>query len=128
MSIPGNLKYAKSHEWLEELDNGNVRVGITDHAQNAMGSLVFISLPNVGDELEAGESFGDVESVKTVSEVNVPVGGRVAAVNEALLDSPEQVNDAPYEAWMIELEGVGEHVGLLSADEYARFLEEEAEG
>ena len=128
MSIPGNLKYAKSHEWLEELAGGNVRVGITDHAQNAMGSLVFISLPNVGDELEAGESFGDVESVKTVSEVNVPVGGRVAAVNEALLDAPEQVNDAPYEAWMIELEGVGEHAGLLSADEYARFLEEEAEG
>ena len=93
--IPAELKYTKSHEWIKEED-GVFTIGLTDYAQSALGDIVFINLPEEGDEVTAGESFSDVESVKAVSDVFSPVTGAVCAVNEALLDDPAQVNESPY--------------------------------
>ena len=109
-NIPENLKYSKSHEWVLEED-GVFTIGLTDYAQNALGDIVFINLP-------AGESFSDVESVKAVSDVFSPVTGTVTAVNEALLDDPAQVNEAPYEAWLIKVSEVSDTEELLDAEGY----------
>ena len=126
MLIPKNLQYVATHEWIEKLDNGNVRIGITDFAQNALSDLVFVNLPEVGDEVTAGEPFGDVESVKAVSDIFCPVTGVVAAVNEELLDAPQMMNEAPYDAWMIEVSNVTGSEELLDADAYeAKCAEEE---
>ena len=116
-NIPAELKYTKSHEWLKEED-GFLVVGLTDFAANALGDIVFINLPQVGDEVTAGESFADVESVKAVSDVYSPVSGTVAAVNEALLDAPELVNQDPYGAWFIRIEGAAGTEELLDAAAY----------
>ncbi|MCF0122782.1 MAG: glycine cleavage system protein GcvH [Ruminiclostridium sp.] len=115
--IPAELKYSKSHEWVKEED-GVFTVGLTDFAQNALGDIVFINLPEEGDEVTAGESFSDVESVKAVSDVFSPVTGTVCAVNEELLDDPAQVNEAPYEAWLIKVNNVSEKEELLDAEGY----------
>jgi glycine cleavage system H protein len=116
-NIPEDLKYTKSHEWLKEED-GVAVVGITDFAQDALGDVVFINLPQEGDETAAGESFGDVESVKAVSELICPVTGTVCAVNEDLLDAPELLNQDPYAAWIIKVDNVTETEELLEASEY----------
>lgn len=115
--IPAELKYSKSHEWVKEED-GVFTIGLTDYAQNALGDIVFINLPEEGDEVTAGESFSDVESVKAVSDVFSPVTGTVCAVNEELLDDPAQVNEAPYEAWLIKVENVTGTEELLDAEGY----------
>lgn len=115
--IPAELKYSKSHEWVKEED-GVFTIGLTDYAQNALGDIVFINLPEEGDEVTAGESFSDVESVKAVSDVFSPVTGTVCAVNEELLDDPAQVNEAPYEAWLIKVENVSGTEELLDAEGY----------
>lgn len=115
--IPAELKYTKSHEWIKEED-GVFTIGLTDYAQSALGDIVFINLPEEGDEVTAGESFSDVESVKAVSDVFSPVTGAVCAVNEALLDDPAQVNESPYEAWLIKVENVGDTEELLDAEAY----------
>lgn len=118
MEIKAGLKYAQSHEWADI--NGNVaKVGISDFAQSELGDLVFVELPAVGDEVVSGQPFANVESVKAVSEVFSPISGKVIAVNEELLDSPELINEKPYDAWFIEVEvsSVGEN--LLDADAYA---------
>ena len=117
MNHPSDLKYTKSHEWLR-MEGDIAVVGITDYAQDALGDVVFINLPQEGDETTAGESFGDVESVKAVSELICPVSGTVCAVNEDLLDAPELLNQDPYAAWIIKLENVTETEDLLEADEY----------
>lgn len=122
--IPAELKYVKSHEWVKEED-GVYTIGLTDYAQSALGDIVFINLPEEGDEVVAGESFSDVESVKAVSDVFSPVTGTVCAVNEALLDDPAQVNEAPYEAWLIKVENVTATEELLDADGYAAVVEAE---
>ena len=114
-NIPAELKYSKSHEWVKEED-GVFTIGLTDYAQNALGDIVFINLPEEGDEVTAGESFSDVESVKAVSDVFSPVTGTVCAVNEELLDDPAQVNEAPYEAWLIKVENVTDTEELLDAE------------
>ena len=114
-NIPENLKYSKSHEWVLEED-GVFTIGLTDYAQNALGDIVFINLPEEGDSVTAGESFSDVESVKAVSDVFSPVTGTVTAVNEALLDDPAQVNEAPYEAWLIKVSEVSDTEELLDAE------------
>lgn len=102
MQIPDDLRYAESHEWARVEDDGSVRVGISDYAQDQLGDIVFIDLPEVGRSLTAGEPFGEVESTKSVSDVYAPVSGEVAAVNEALLDTPEMINSDPYgEGWFI---------------------------
>ncbi len=114
---PVDLKYTKSHEWVSE-ENGLTVIGLTDYAQSALGDIVFINLPEVGDEVTAGEPFSDTESVKAVSDVFSPVTGTVAEVNEDLLDNPALVNESPYEAWLIKVENVTETEDLLNAEEY----------
>lgn len=123
MNIPAELKYSKSHEWVKELDDNTVLVGITDYAQSELGDLVFITLPVEGDATTADESFCDVESIKAVSDVLCPVSGTIAEVNEALADEPEKLNEDPYGAWIAKIENVTERGELLSAEEYAAFLE-----
>ena len=117
MNHPSDLKYTKSHEWLR-MEGEIAVVGISDYAQDALGDVVFVNLPQEGDETTAGESFGDVESVKAVSELICPVSGTVCAVNEDLLDAPELLNQDPYVAWIIKVENVTETEDLLDADEY----------
>ncbi len=121
MNILENLKYTKSHEWVEEVSEGCVKVGLTDYAQSQLGDLVFVNLPMEGDAIVAGESFGDVESVKAVSDLYSPVTGAVTAVNEELLDAPESINNDPYAAWLVEVSEVGIYEELLSAAEYEEY-------
>ena len=117
MNFPAELKYSQSHEWIREEDGVTV-IGISDFAQDALGDVVFINLPQEGDETTAGESFGDVESVKAVSELICPVTGTVCAVNEELLDAPELLNQDPYAAWIIKVDNITDTEELLEADEY----------
>ncbi len=124
MNTPKNLQYTRSHEWVEMLDGG-ARIGLTDHAQDALGSIVFVNLPAVGDSVTAAEALGDVESVKAVSDVLSPITGTVSAVNEELLDAPEKINDDPYGAWLIETSDVTGTDELLSAEAYEAFCAEE---
>lgn len=103
MATPNNLKYSEDHEWVK-VDGDTVTIGITEFAQSELGDIVFVELPDEGDELEKGEDFGSVESVKTVSELYAPVSGEVIEINEELEDSPELVNESPYEeAWMLKI-------------------------
>lgn len=124
MNNPVELKYSKSHEWLKTEDGVSV-IGITDFAQDALGDVVYVSLPAVGDQVTAGESFGEVESVKTVSSLVSPVTGVVSAINEELEDAPENVNNDPYGAWIIKVEEVSEVAELLDAAAYEAHCEEE---
>ena len=125
MSVPQELQYTKSHEWVRAED-GVVTVGITDHAQEELGDVVFVELPEEGDSLEAGDTFGTIESVKAVSDLYAPVGGEVVEVNGALNDSPEQVNEDPYgEGWILKIR-TSEQSDLLSAEEYEKVVEEES--
>ena len=102
-------------------------IGLTDYAQSELGDLVFVNLPEEGDELVVGESFSDVESVKTVSDVYAPVSGTVSEVNEELLDAPERINEAPYDAWFVKVKDITEREELLTAEEYKAFVESEKE-
>lgn len=124
MNYPTELQYSKSHEWLKTED-GIAIIGISDFAQDALGDVVFVNLPAVGDEVTAGESFGDVESVKAVSDLICPVSGIVCAINEELDDSPENLNSDPYGAWIIKVEAITETEELLSAADYEAFCAEE---
>ncbi len=126
-NIPADLRYARSHEWLRTLSNGNVEVGISDHAQEALGDLVFVQLPDVGRDLTVQEACAVVESVKAASDVYAPVGGKVVEVNEALVKEPELINQDPYgRGWLMRLKPAGaEPQGLLSAADYKKVAEEE---
>jgi glycine cleavage system H protein len=107
--LPGDLQYTSDHEWLRREDDGNVTVGITDHAQSALGDLVYVELPEVNQEVEAGGDMAVVESVKAASDVYAPIGGTVVAVNEALTDDPEAINNDPYgDGWIVRLEPGGD--------------------
>ena len=124
MNYPVDLKYSKSHEWIKY--EGDVAVvGISDFAQDALGDVVFVNLPQVGDEVVAGESFGDVESVKAVSDLISPVSGTIVEINEELDDSPENLNSDPYGSWIIKVENITEEEDLLDADAYEAFCAEE---
>ena len=125
MNTPKELKYTKTHEWVRKLPGGMVEIGLTDYAQSELGDLVFVNLPQPGDGVSAGETFGDVESVKAVSDVYSPVTGEVAEVNEALLDSPQSINQGPYEAWFIRVKDVTATVELMDADAYDAMAKEE---
>lgn len=118
---PKELLYSKSHEWIA-LDGDGAAIGVTDYAQNAMGDIVFVNLPDKGDEVVLGEAFAELESVKAVAEVFSPVSGTVSAVNEELLDAPERINQAPYEAWLIRVGEIGDKEELLTAEEYEAFI------
>ena len=124
MLFPAELKYSKDHEWMKEED-GVAVIGISDFAQDALGDVVFVNLPGEGDEVTAGKAFGDVESVKAVSDLVSPVSGTVCAVNEALLDEPEKLNKAPYDAWLIKVENVTGTEELLDAVAYEAFCAQE---
>ncbi len=118
MNTPKELRYTKSHEWVRDLSDGIVEIGLTDFAQSELGDLVFVNLPQPGDSVTAGESFADVESVKAVSDVYSPVSGVVAEINEMLLDSPQLINQSPYEAWFIRVKDVTGTVDLMDAAAY----------
>lgn len=123
-TIPKELRYTKEHEWVKTED-GTVRIGITAFAQSELGDIVFVELPEIGDELKANEPFGSVESVKTVSELYAPISGKVVEVNEDLSDNPEYVNESPYEkAWMVVLEpsNSSDIENLMSAEEYESLI------
>ena len=123
MNFPAELKYTKDHEWM--MMEGDIAViGISDFAQDALGDVVFINLPEVGDTVTAGESFGDVESVKAVSDVNSPVTGVIVAVNEDLADSPENLNSDPYGSWIIKVENITAFEELLDAEAYEAMTKE----
>lgn len=126
MSYPQNYRYAKSHEWLS-VDGDTATVGITDYAQDSLGDIVFVELPKVGQQLEAGSTFGSVESVKAVSDLYAPVSGTVTEVNEHLNSAPETVNAAANETWFIKLKMTNpdEAKALLSAADYEKFVSEE---
>ncbi len=119
------LLFAKTHEWLNDLGDGTATVGISDFAQNELGGLVFVNLPEPGDEVVAGETFADVESVKAVSDIYSPVTGTVLEINEELLDQPELINDSAYDAWFIKVENITEQSDLMTEDEYKAFCETE---
>lgn len=126
--IPGDLKFLKSHEWARLEGDGKVTVGISDHAQGLLGDLVYVELPNVGDRVEAGNGCAVVESVKAASDVYAPVTGTVTAVNTALSDKPETINEDAYgEGWIftVELEDAEQLNELLGPDEYAELLEDD---
>ncbi|MGH3105726.1 MAG: glycine cleavage system protein GcvH [Rubrobacteraceae bacterium] len=124
MSIPEELQYTRSHEWVRT-EGDTATIGITDHAQDELGDIVFVELPETGATFDAGDSFGTVESVKAVSDLYTPVGGEVVEVNEALSDSPEKINEDPYgEGWIVKIQVSGD-ADLLSASDYEQILEEE---
>jgi glycine cleavage system H protein len=127
MGLPEDLLYSEEHEWIKK-ESDQVRIGITDFAQAELGDIVFVELPEIGDEIEVDEPFGSVESVKTVSELYAPISGKVVEVNEELEDNPEYVNESPYEnAWMIVVEPAddSEFDDLLSAEQYASVIDED---
>ena len=117
MNYPAELQYSRDHEWLR-MEDGVAVIGISDFAQSELGDVVFVNLPEVGDETTAGEPFGDVESVKAVSDLVCPVTGAVCAVNEELLDAPEKLNEDPYGTWIIKVENVTDTEDMLTAAEY----------
>ena len=124
MNYPAELKYSKDHEWVK-MEGDVAVIGISDFAQDALGDVVFVNLPQEGDAVTAGTPFGDVESVKAVSDLVCPVSGTICAVNEDLADSPENLNSDPYGAWIIKVEGVTGQEELLDAAAYEAFCAEE---
>ena len=122
MNFPANLKYAKSHEWVKDLGNGLYEIGISDFAQKELGDLVYVKLPQAGDDLRAGKAFADLESVKAVSDIISPINGSVKEINEAVISAPESINQEPYEAWLIRAVGSID-TELLSAEEYEKQIE-----
>ena len=124
MSVPEELQYTRSHEWVRT-EGDTATIGITDHAQDELGDIVYIELPEEGATFDAGDSFGSVESVKAVSDLYTPVGGEVVEANEALGDNPEKINEDPYgDGWIVKLR-VSDEGDLLSASDYEQLLEEE---
>ncbi|WP_110599568.1 MULTISPECIES: glycine cleavage system protein GcvH [Salinicola] len=123
--IPNNLLYTDSHEWVLDNGDGTVTVGITDHAQEALGDVVFVELPDPGRELDAGDEFGVIESVKAASDLYSPLAGEIVEVNESLEDAPETVNDSPYgDGWILKLQltDQGDLESLMSADAYRELV------
>ena len=125
--LPGDLLFTKDHEWLRREDDGSVTIGITDHAQSALGDLVYVELPEVGQDVEDGGEMAVVESVKAASDVYAPIGGSIAAINEDLADNPEAINSDPYgDGWIVRLaptDGVDESE-LMTPDDYQQFIDE----
>ena len=127
-NVPAELKYSKEHEWLRKEADGTYTVGITEHAQELLGDMVFVDLPDVGKTVEAGDDCAVAESVKAASDIYAPIGGEIVAVNDALGDSPELVNNAPYgEGWIFRIKAsdASQLAALLAAAAYASLLEDE---
>jgi len=123
--LPGDLTYTKEHEWLRQEEDGSVTIGITDHAQSALGDLVYVELPEVGQDLESGGEMAVVESVKAASDVYAPLGGTITHVNEALADDPEKINADPYgDGWIVRLQPSGEAEETMDPNAYQAFIDE----
>ena len=123
MNVPDDLRYSSDHEWVRA-DGGTVRVGITDYAQDALGDVVFVELPEVGAEVKAGDSVAEVESTKSVSDIFAPVSGKIVEVNADLADNPERLNEDPYgEGWLFVIETSGDDGELLDADGYRSLID-----
>lgn len=123
--LPGDLLYTEEHEWLRKEDDGSVTIGITEHAQEALGDLVYVELPEVGQDLDSGSEMAVVESVKAASDVYAPVSGTVLAVNEALADDPEVINSDPYgDGWIVRVQPGDDAVETMTPDEYQEFLDQ----
>ena len=121
--VPDNLSYTKEHEWLILGDNGNVKVGITDYAQDALSDVVFVELPEIGSSFSKGDSMAVAESVKAASDIYAPVSGKVISVNTKLEESPELINESPYDfGWMVTIEPTGELEDLLDSDSYRELI------
>ena len=121
--VPDNLSYTKEHEWLSLDDDGNVKVGITDHAQDALSDVVFVELPEVGSSFSKGDSMAVAESVKAASDIYAPVSGKIVSVNTKLEESPELINESPYDfGWMVTIEPTGELEDLLDSDSYRELI------
>ena len=123
MNFPEELLYVKSHEWVQKQEDGTYLIGITDYAQDALGDLVFVNLPEEGDEVVKGETFADVESVKAVSDVFSPVSATIEAVNEELADDPALINSDPYGAWIIKVSNLTDHEDLFCVFEYEEYVQ-----
>ena len=122
--LPGDLQYTKEHEWLRQEEDGSVTIGITDHAQSALGDLVYVELPEIGQEVEEGGEMAVVESVKAASDVYAPVAGSIVAVNEVLADDPERINTDPYgDGWIVRMQATGDS-DTMTPDEYQALLDE----
>ena len=123
--LPGDLKYTREHEWLRQEEDGSVTIGITDHAQSALGDLVYVELPEVGQDVESGGEMAVVESVKAASDVYAPIGGTITQVNEELSDDPEKINADPYgDGWIVRVQPSGDAEETLDPDAYQAFLDE----
>ena len=128
--IPENLRYTKDHEWARKEADGTITIGITAHAADQLGDITAVELPAIGDALTAGEHFGDIDSVKTVSELFAPVTGEVVAANEAVDESPESVNESPYtDGWLLRIKpsDASQYEGLLDAASYRKLVAEETD-
>ncbi len=123
--LPGDLKYTKEHEWLRQEEDGSVTIGITDHAQSALGDLVYVELPEVGQDVDCGGEMAVVESVKAASDVYAPIGGTITQVNDELSDDPEKINADPYgDGWIVRMQPSGDAEETLDPDAYQAFLDE----
>jgi glycine cleavage system H protein len=123
--LPGDLKYTSEHEWLRKEEDGSVTIGITDHAQSALGDLVYVELPEIDQEVESGGEMAVVESVKAASDVYAPISGTVTAINEVLADDPEKINADPYgDGWIVRLQPSGDAGDTMEPDAYQAFLDE----
>lgn len=123
--LPGDLKFTQEHEWLRQEEDGTVTIGITDHAQKALGDLVYVELPEIGQEVEVGDEMAVVESVKAASDVYAPIAGKVTAVNEVLADDPEKINgDAYGDGWIVRMRPSDDAAETLTPDEYQELLDE----
>lgn len=125
MSLPKDLLYTKTHEWVEIIDGNLARVGITDYAQEELGDIVYVNLPEKGQEIEKGEVLADIESVKTAEDVYSPVSGSIVDINEELIDSPEAINENAFDAWFVEVSLCADTEDLMTAEEYEQYIEEE---
>lgn len=126
MNIPKELFYTQSHEWVNFISDDTATIGLTDHAQDQLGDIVFVELPYVGDVVAKGQSVVNVESVKAVSDVFCPVAGTISKANDDVANAPETINQDPYGAWLIEVSGITNKETLLTAEEYEKFVAEEA--
>ncbi len=122
--VPDNLSYTKEHEWTSLQDDGSVKVGITDHAQDALSDVVFVELPDVGSEFSKGDSMAVAESVKAASDIYAPVSGKISSVNTKLEESPELINESPYDfGWMVVIEPTSKLEGLLDSESYREIID-----
>lgn len=123
MEIRLDLSYSKTHEWVK-IEGSIAQIGITDYAQDAMGDIVYVDLPEVGDVVEVGKTFAEAESVKAVADINSPISGVVCEINEELIDSPELINEKPFDAWLIKVKDITDTQNLLTSEAYKDFCEE----